>query len=1108
MSETRPPPPDQGARDVIAGALDENLLVEAGAGSGKTTALVGRILRVVRSGRARMSQIAAVTFTRKAAGELRERLQEEIERSLRAGTDGTSARVPGDEAERLSAALIELDLAFVGTIHAFCARLLRERPLAAGVDPDFGELTTLEERAEARAFWDAWVERQATERSGLLVDIERAGLTSRQLEPLFRSLTEASDVELPTEQVELRPDAIAAVRTELDAILDLAASGLHPQLPRRAGSMQKKVRRALHLRRVRGFENDQTLLECAAEFCSGASQSRTYKWWADEGIAREVEQRLNDLFAWDGAAGATPPPGRALVHTWWAVRYRPAIAFARGAADAFAEERRRTGRLSFHDLLVLAARLLRTDPAARTALGARWTHLLVDEFQDTDPIQAELVFLLASDPSADEAGEGPAWHRCTPRPGALFVVGDPKQSIYRFRRADIALYEQVRARFEEIGRVVELTANFRSVPEIGALVEGVFGEGGRFPSIASDVQAAFAPLRTRRPATPGSGVFTYALPKVSRSVAPVVDLEAGLLATWIADRVAAGERGAGDFLVLTPYRRHLAPYASALEARGIPVVVSGAGVGAEYELGELRVVLEAMADPADPVKTVAALEGLLLGIDPGALLRHRSSGGRFDLRYPGREGDVETREALETLHGWWEHSTRAPADEVVERIVSETHLLPLAVSGELGSVRGGALVYALELLRVTSGSVGASLGVALEVLSALLDDEDAEAEAPLEPQRGGAVRLMNVHKAKGLEAPVVVLAHPSRPRPRAPEWIVERREDGSSGGRLLVSTRHRYSSTIHAAPLEWNAAAQVETAMLEAESDRLLYVAATRARDELVFGLPKGWKGTESWGGLYSWASEHAATLELTATPPPPRPLLEAPLEEVHAEVHEVAHRRAQAGEARLRFETVTGRAKREFEAAVPADDDGPAQEDATLPAGSARQVDVEGIAAWHHEIEGSSGTGGMAWGSAVHTVLEAAASGTTGARLREIARAALVENDRPMRGGEPTELEGLLRLVEAVRSSELWTRAEAAEVVLTEHPFAWTAPDGTVLEGVIDLLFREPDGWVVVDYKTDRDDVGFSLRLESYERQVALYREAWEALSGETVKEAKVWRV
>lgn len=1095
-------PPDAAERAVIQTALTDTLLVEAGAGSGKTTALVDRMLRLIAGGHATVDEIAAVTFTRKAAGELRQRFQERLERAISAGRIEAGAPLSPDVAERLQTGLKHIDQAFMGTIHAFCARLLRERPLDAGLDPGFRELTAPEERTLARQFWDQHLERRAADGAtdGILARLDAVGVRPSQLFEQFKAMNEASDVAFPVGDAPLpTSDERARLRDALDEIVDAALPGIPAVKPERGwDSLQRKVKHIRYLRSALDFGRPEALFRALAVLCSSKKARVTLnRWTIPAGEVKALAARVDALIE---QTDARPQPlGRRLLSAWYAHRYAPVLELLQGASRAFAEHRRRTAQLTFHDLLSLATALLRRSPGARRGLGLRWRRILVDEFQDTDPLQAELLFLLSSDPADDPPGAG--WADLVPRPGALFVVGDPKQSIYRFRRADISLYGRIRGRFESFGRVVRLTANFRSTTPIGAIVAGVFapreaGGEGRFPAEATDRQAAFAPLVTQTASSSSSGVFRYTIPKEFGKAALSLEWEAEALATWVASRIASGERRPEDFLILTRVRRGLSTFARALEARQLPVLVSGSGVGIEDELRELRLVLEALVDPGNRLTTVAVLEGLFFGLDPESLLGHVEAGGTFDYRVSDRQPPGPVRDALARLGEWWRRSAERPADEIVDEIISSVGLLPFAASGELGGLRAGALAFSMELVRTAAVAEDASLAGALEALALVLDDDDSDVESPLEPGRGGAVRLMNLHKAKGLEAPVVVLAGPRGEPPMGRAMIIERDAHGKSEGYCVVRERSGpFSWNTVAAPRDWEARDEREQSFGRAEEDRLLYVAVTRAGEELVVGCKaEGEKRRGPWSPLEPWLARHAEEIALNPVAPPDRPPL-GPSAEVLAGREEDANRtRDRASRPGWAFFTVTQRVRDE------ADDD-PVRVEAEAPA-------LPVLSAWSQSLASASGPGGFSWGNAVHVTLDAALRGLDGGALAGVARMALLENDRPFREGEPIELESLLVLVERLRGSDLWKRALAAEQRLTEHPFVVEQAEGTFLEGVIDLAFREPDGWVIVDYKTAADDRVFELRLPQYERQIALYAEAWTQLTGEEVKEARIWRV
>jgi ATP-dependent helicase/nuclease subunit A len=1074
------PLPDEDARRRIREDLETNLLVEAGAGSGKTSSLVERMVALVRTGTARVDEVAAVTFTRKAAAELRQRFQTALEAAL------AEARQAGDPAtvERLDGALRDIDRAFLGTIHSFCARLLRERPVEARLDPHFRELMGAEEVRQRRAFWRSHLERLSSIDDPLVAALADVGLQPARLEGLFDELVSNPDVDFPAGPVDPpSDDAVDGVRARLDRLLDLGAALMPAEAPGKGwDDLQKRLRYLLFLRRIIDWTDRTEFLELLGDEFHGRSYKVTQNRWPDGPAAKALSEDW--LALRDGAAAD-------VLDRWWAHRYPIAMRFAARAADAFEAERRRAGTVNFQDLLMLAARLLREHPRAREELGLRYRRLLVDEFQDTDPVQAEVLLLLAS------PADGRPWQEAVPRPGALFVVGDPKQSIYRFRRADIAVYNLVRDRVRAFGDVVELVANFRSLPPIAHLVDGVFGgEDGRFGADATAYQAPFAPLRTRRVADPDrGGVYQYRIDPDGTSYAAVAGDGARRLAPWIAREVAAG-RSPGDFLVLARQKAELARYARELEAWRIPVQVTGAGVDLTEELDELLVLLEALSDPTDPVRVVAVLVGLFFGLDHDQLVDWVLAGDdegwtrRFDLTRSHSADPSPVGRALERLHRWWDRSRTEPADVLVGGIVDELGLVPLAASRDLGEIRSGSLLFALDAIRVAALQGDTSIATATEALRTALDAD--EAEAPLEPVRRGVVRIMTLHQAKGLEAPVVALVHPVGSRDRPVSRHIERRTDGSAVGYMVVQERERYHHVrVIARPAGWEEKAEEERRYEEAEQDRLLYVAGTRAGEILLVARGAGSDRSSPWSGLYEWIDRHGGELRLEpAAPPDPDPLDVTP-EEMERAMAELARAREARAAPGYDIVTATTLAK-----SSPLDGEGAPLPDAPLP----------------DPRDGPDPSfRGLSWGIAVHVALDAAARGARGADLRRVARSALLEAERPVTAGEPMELEELATLVERVLGSELWERAGRAGRRLSEVPFAFHRPDAgsgdeavpRVIEGVVDLAFRDAAGWVIVDYKTDvGTDPGFPRRHAAYRRQVDLYAEAWEALTGEPVAE------
>ena len=1107
---------DSSARSRIQDDLETNLLVEAGAGSGKTTALIERMVALVSEGRALVNEIAAVTFTKKAANELREGFQKRLECLAR--DEGSDF----DEIirERLVSALDNIDQVFIGTIHAFCARLLREHPLEVGLDPTFEQIPADERVRFESEFWDRYLERLVREADPILSELSNVNLNPSHIRDLFREVVKHPDVVFPHDTVEtISVVEMVDLREELEDMVKKGWELIPKEEPERGWDNLQKVIRDLHYTdEVTGWDEPDILLDALSKLCPPPEIEIVQNRWMHPELAVEFRDRVREFADKNELAKR----GAEFQN---AHRYQLAMRIAIRAAQEFADYRRRIGRLDYQDLLRLSAELLRRSTDARSQLGNKYRRILVDEFQDTDPLQTEILFLLTSEPSVGgEEVEGD-WRRDDPRPGALFLVGDPKQSIYRFRRADISLYSFVKDRFADFGSVLTLTMNFRSRPPITDFVNDVFGMGNLFPEEGNEEQAPFQPLNTWvSDLSAADGVHWYELSKQSRNNRKLIaEEDAAHLATWINSQLTAGERVPGDFMILTRDTRQLSVYARAFEKWGLPAQVTGAGVSAEKELQELQVLLECMIDPGNPIKVVAVLVGLFFGIDYEQMLQHQEDGGHFDVMEVHSLGDPMVIGALNKLNSWWRATATSPADIFISEVISELGVLPYAAAGELGVLRAGTLVYALEIVQATTLSGDASLPGVLRALRSAF--AESRVEAPLEPGRSGVIRLMNLHQAKGLEAEVVVLADPAGARSRKPSLHVQREEDGTASGYLKVM---HGSQTLATAPA-WEDHEEIEKHFQEAEEVRLLYVAVTRAKSEL-------WVARYPHNELSPWLKLNPLLTKLdpedrsvTADEPEPRAELSLKKEVVERDRKAVADRLSRLAKPSFEYRSVTQIVEKD------------------------EVISEEFVATGSDEDDRKEISRGFSWGSVVHGALAAAAVDPTPELLRTTCRDLLREYQHPLDDlGEPIELTELLQAVEAVRASELWTRAQEADKMMVEVPFAMqhegiqavgdsessksrkkpasrslTArqidifsttenpkvgdePSDEeeeallqVIEGVVDLAFREDGGWVIADYKTDLGtDPDFSSRLKAYRQQVDLYADAWTRLTGDPVKE------
>ncbi len=591
-------PSDEQCREAIITDLDSSMLVEAGAGSGKTTSLVKRMIALIGSGKCRVETMAAVTFTRKAAAELKGRFQIALERAAR-------EEKPGEARERYLNALLDLDLLFAGTIHSFCGRLLRERPVEAGIDPDFVELEEDENSLLRSRRWTEYIENLHASGSAVLAALSDLGIDPAKLAATYNAVCAYPDVAIAREQME-RPD-FSQERELLDDYLRQAWAALPESAPLGDwDALQSLLRRIQRLCRTLDLSEDKNLMRVLDAL--GGSSGIVQKKWPDAATAKEqaaAYQRFRDQIA-----APTVQRWRRYCHFFIMELVIPAVRY-------FDDVRRENSQMNYQDLLMKAASLLRSNPEVRRHFQKRFTHVLVDEFQDTDPIQAEVVlYLTADDP------EETSWRNVKARPGALFVVGDPKQSIYRFRRADIDIYNEVREIVERSGgKIIPLTVNFRSVPALCDWINPIFAK--KFPPEADRFRPAFEKLEAHS-SRPDGGVRRITVEKQRYdNQAAVAGVDAERIASWIAwalqgnfaviegqvQRPARPE----DFMILLRYKKHVSLYARSLEARCIPYeVAGGAGFGQSEEVGHILTLLDAVAEPDDQVSLPRRATGPVL----------------------------------------------------------------------------------------------------------------------------------------------------------------------------------------------------------------------------------------------------------------------------------------------------------------------------------------------------------------------------------------------------------------------------------------------------------------------------------------------------------------
>jgi ATP-dependent helicase/nuclease subunit A len=822
-----PVPRDHAARDRAASDFATNLVVSAGAGTGKTTLLVERILTAIGSGRAALPAIAAITFTDKAAGELRHRLASGL-RSLgelaRGASPGTEASAAKSAFSRLTAssrvdlaavvarvdqAEASLDRAAVTTIHGLCSEILRAHPLASGLPPGFVADRGLAGRRLASLEWASFVEEELGP-SG-----RRAELWERVLGSL--SLADLEDIGRVLAGGAISEAALAADHRAVDLRAVLGEDALRlaestrtaieatPGLTDAPRQWLDQVERALRVFAAQGSAATRVAIEGASRLPGPMPGVRT-KNVADsdalrlESIEDSVRPFVRSLAVFDERVEAD--------------LFAALLPFARRLRAS----QTRSGLVDFDGLLVRARDLLRDHPDVRAALKRRFTMILVDEFQDTDPIQYEIAFFLA-----EQAGTLATDAYATKlAPGSLFIVGDAKQSIYRFRGADFAAYRRAVGHVLGQGGVeLSLTSNFRSMPAVLRAVNALFGATSPPLWVASDYLPRYEPVEAERRDDGVAAVEIWTTSMGPAAPAPVRRRAEGI--ALAAEIAAMAGRGSAfrydDVLVLFRGFTDLPPYLRALRAAAIPFVVSGGRTFFERtEIVQAMAVLRAVADPGDPVALLAYRRSPAGGVPDTELAAHAAGGAR---PLPALEASDSRLAALRL------EVERLPVDAAVRHVLDASGLVALSGLAFEASQR----VANLEKLQLAASELSRDgHRTMLETLDALEEgfEFDEEGDSPLADADHDAVRVMSIHKAKGLEARVVVLADTaaSRSNRGARHFTGRMTRVGPDEFVRLDGPTFRNAAAI--------AASLDDARHVEAEDVRLLYVALTRARDRLV----------------------------------------------------------------------------------------------------------------------------------------------------------------------------------------------------------------------------------------------------------------------------------
>ncbi len=1055
-----------------------SLAVSAGAGSGKTTSLVGRVAALVGAPGVQIGELVVITFTEKAAREVSHRLREAL----------------GEAAQ--------LDEAFIGTIHGFCQSLLRRFPIEAGLPPKF---TTADELT-----------------SGAMAD-ERA---EQAVQALYNvalknpALEEALMVVASFNALQFLPDLVRAIDNDW---LRLSATPT-------AAPMSIAVAQAGLMRMLDAVHSDHRYLEGSATM-----RARVHDAVVEAGTTLELMQSVPALAA---AAWALHESRRGGTAPWEPFRlamrfatFEPALSRLMSALTPIvvetASKRVGRGELSFDDLLVLTRRLLQNNPEVRGEIRARHRYLFVDEFQDTDQVQFDILTELTA---PDPAGA----------PASMFAVGDPKQSIYGFRNADVALFSSLLA---ADGSNRQLTVNRRTRADVCGWINAVLGLRFAYGDTDSADHVPYAPLdpnRAPNSSDSGPGVVVLGMPgwvkldhdsaddtarAEAADIAALVQQAVRGATPWkVGDGVDRPDRPANyrDITVLVRSRTRLGVLEHTLRQAGVPYRVEGGTlIYGSREVYELLRVLRAIDDPTNQLKVVTALRTSIFGLDDRQLMEYRFGPASAQTPYPSDFRVFTTKpgavgDALRVLDqfGRRKHE-RTPAELIAELYDGWRGVAAALSEGrQVARETWRRVRYVIDEARAWSDATGGTLAEYLAWVDRRIDDVD---RVELSTDEGeDSLRIMTIHAAKGLEFPITIVA-------------------GLGGGDATDSSTglhwHNGKPLIRLGRLTSAGLADMSSAerrRAKAEEARLLYVAFTRAEDHLVVSMHHKNAGCAAGRLVEAVTSADAVTSAVCPEPALPvahppdhtRPDLDDLLDGAVDEPVELDRTASQV----RRIWTPSGIAKALGDAAGPTSDvelvqgllfadDDETDDDVVAPgerfgeAVGRHQPDTDDHEATdpgnrkepgpNDRPSRRGGRFGTAKGSAVHAVMQQVALDDPTLGLPKLVEVA-------------AEAEGVLdrrRDIEAMVNSllrgNLFARMQASSNCRREMYVGAQFGDVTVW-GYVDAVFVNPDGTLtLVDFKTDTLVTSPAELARRYQPQMSGYVAALQQATGMVVGEA-----
>ena len=1060
--------------------MNKKLVVTAGAGTGKTTRLLDEILSIVTSRRARIERILAITFTESAAAEIKERLRERIERERSL------------EPELMEVALESLEITQISTIHALASRIVRENPMEVGVDPDFSIIEESTSFLFADEIWELWANMAfwgGNEFDEDLVSlIKHCGVSAvkgiaetiarrpDRIEPYLKSRID------PKPEYERRSREMGRLFADLSKI-DLAVTAEDPLAERCVAFLEILSRDSLeeafhafkdsHLKRSGGtskrWENPASF-ERARAIIDGPDGAIDYM----KSLGQFLDVLKRDRLAEKAA--------RVLRHF---------VEFER-------QEKKRRGLLSFFDLLWEAYILLRDNHDIRRRYQNEFDYILVDEFQDTDPIQGDIIMFLAEkEPKAESPAD------VVIKPGKLFIVGDPKQSIYGFRDADLGVFfTATRKILESGGEPDELQNNYRSQRHLVAFQNAFFRTcfpdpddrySTPYTTLTPTVDDIIASPTRKSPAV----IIVDSTPSDDALSEEVRRREADYIADYIAEMVELGKDGniirdkvtkkarRPEYRDIAILFRSLAEtaylYEDSLKRKGIPYyIMGGRGYYQRQEIFDVYHLLKSIYNPMNRGALVAALRSPIFGVDDEKIYALARC-NRMNYLLPDPDPSIEKiYSVIRHLHSF---ARRSLISELIGEIFRSTEILEVNAFGPGGLTRLGNLEKIRRIAAELEGQANLALSSFIRLLRELSQRNIEEGEAAVTEELEDSVRIMTIHKAKGLEFPVVFLPDLGR-----------RFNLGSRDGIVIDAAANDPTVGLHIGPLEDLGYAllldeRIKSSQL-AEERRLLYVGTTRARDRLVL-----------LGSTKNKNSHMSKIVEFTESiASRPEPAAEPPFEVIplppdgEKKVSYQKRRSPQIDDLltgpgdRRPLDEITARERSRREELL-------RREGRRLFSSVTAEKDDAGA----HFTSDGDGASSLLVGSIIHDVLERIDFSTK--KTADDIFTSLPTEIVPDPALRAEVLSECRDIASRFLSSELFRTIARSVIIGREMPIL-TQDGETTVSGRVDIVFRTEEAIIVLDYKTDRVAEGKQRdAAERYRDQLVSYIDTLTSALGTDTK-------